>query len=164
MLSNNSVGVIFNDSTRMIINPVGETFQYISSTKHGEVTSTHSINSFPQDYHKKVMLLQLFRKQLIGKEAITNVIEQPYHYVKKCMNTQHSMVFRLSNKLIQIWFTDTTELLLSSVKKHVTFINKCKELYSCPLSSAMDSNNKQLVKRLKYSKDILTNMLKREKN
>lgn len=160
LLSNNCVGVVFNDNTRIIMGPTGETFQYITSNRLGDCINTYNIESFPAENHKKVMLLQLFKKQLITEEKTENNIEIPYHHVKKCMATQHAMIFRLTNKIIQVWFKDTTEIIMSSEKKHVTFLNKAKEVFSCPLGIAMDCGNKQLIKRLKYSKEILATMLK----
>ncbi len=39
------------------------------------------------------------------------------------------------------------------------YVNKRGERQSYPLSSAMESSNLEMVKRLKYTKDILTHML-----
>ena len=160
LMSNMSVGVIFNDSTRIILGPNETTFQYISNTALGESINTFNTDEFPADIHKKVMLLQLFKKQLQSDKVKAPEIEKPFHHVKKWSSTPHAMIFRLTNKVIQVCFRDTTELLLSSEKKYVTFVNKMKENLSFPLSTAMDCGNKQLIKRLKYSKEVLTTMLK----
>lgn len=163
LLSNKSVGVIFNDSTRIVLSPNDKSFQYISNSTLGEVVNTFNTEEFPQDIHKKVMLLQLFKKQLQSDKISADETEKPYHHVKKWSSTPHAMIFRLTNKLIQVCFRDKSELLLSSEKKYVTFVNKNKESSSYPLSTAMDCGNKQLIKRLKYSKEVLTTMLKGQK-
>jgi polo-like kinase 1 len=49
--------------------------------------------------------------------------------------------------------------MLSSETKIVTYVNKRGERSTYPLNSAMDSANLEMVKRLKYTKDILTHML-----
>jgi polo-like kinase 1 len=49
--------------------------------------------------------------------------------------------------------------MLSSETKIVTYVNKKGERSTYPLNSAMDSSNLEMVKRLKYTKDILTHML-----
>lgn len=49
--------------------------------------------------------------------------------------------------------------MLSSETKVVTYVNKKGERSTYPLSNAMESNNLEMVKRLKYTKDILTHML-----
>lgn len=49
--------------------------------------------------------------------------------------------------------------MLSSETKVVTYVNKRGERSTYPLNSAMESANVEMVKRLKYTKDILTHML-----
>ena len=49
--------------------------------------------------------------------------------------------------------------MLSSETKVVYYVNKKGERSTYPLSSAMESANLEMVKRLKYTKDILTHML-----
>lgn len=49
--------------------------------------------------------------------------------------------------------------MLSSETKVVTYVNKKGERSTYPLNSAMESANLEMVKRLKYTKDILTHML-----
>ena len=68
-------------------------------------------------------------------------------------------MFRLSNKVVQVNFQDHTEIMLSSETKVVTYVNKRGERSTYPLNSAMESANLEMVKRLKYTKDILTHML-----
>ena len=75
------------------------------------------------------------------------------------MRTRHAIMFRLSNKVVQVNFQDHTEIMLSSETKLVTYVNKRGERQTYPLSSAMESSNLEMVKRLKYTKDILTHML-----
>ena len=94
-----------------------------------------------------------------GNEApnsrkVTDVV-----YVKKWMRTRHAIMFRLSNKVVQVNFQDHTEIMLSSETKVVTYVNKKGERSTYPLNSAMESANLEMVKRLKYTKDILTHML-----
>ena len=80
-------------------------------------------------------------------------------YVKKWMKTRHAIMFRLNNKLVQVNFTDKTEILLSSENKIVTYVNKKGERSNYPLSTALESSNTEMSKRLKYTKEILTHML-----
>ena len=56
-------------------------------------------------------------------------------------------------------FTDKTEIILSSEQKLVTYMNKKGERSQYPLATALESSNLEMAKRLKYTKDILTNML-----
>jgi polo-like kinase 1 len=80
-------------------------------------------------------------------------------YVKKWMKTRHAIMFRLSNKIVQVCFQDHTEIILSSESRIVTYVNKKRERSIYPLNTALESNNNEMTKRLKYTKDILTHML-----
>lgn len=75
------------------------------------------------------------------------------------MRTKHAIMFRLSNKIVQVCFQDHTEIILSSESRVVTYVNKKSERLTYPLSNALESNNSEMTKRLKYTKDILTHML-----
>lgn len=80
-------------------------------------------------------------------------------YVKKWMKTKHAIMFRLSNKIVQVDFKDKTEIILSSENKMVTYVNKKGEKSNYPLATALESTNVEMAKRLKYTKEILTHML-----
>lgn len=75
------------------------------------------------------------------------------------MKTRHAIMFRLSNKIVQVDFTDKTVIVLSSEQKLVTYINAKGEKSEYPLATALDSRNADMAKRLKYTKEILTHML-----
>lgn len=40
------------------------------------------------------------------------------------MKTKHAILFRLSNKIVQVDFTDKTEIILSSENKTVTHLSE----------------------------------------
>ena len=75
------------------------------------------------------------------------------------MKTKHAILFRLSNKIVQVSFLDQTEIILSSETKIVTYMDKKGQLNTYPLNTALDSNNYEMTKRLKYTKQILMHML-----
>ena len=160
MLSNGCAGVYFNDNTKIVFNREGTFFQYIIRPDDSEEEQLveYQLSSYPQDLNKKVTLLQHFRKHLSMEERV-DAMETPLTYVKKWIVTSHAMIFRLSNKVVQVYFTDRSELMLCSTNKIVVYINKKGDIHSNPLSVAMESNNKEMTKRLKYTKEILTNML-----
>jgi polo-like kinase 1 len=189
LLSNGSTGVFFNDSSKIVLDPKGHFFNYIERrpSDKQEIISSHTLSDYPKELQKKVTLLQHFRSYLegdnnsnsnqreinfnnINKNAPTiqdeenkfndnNRKQQVYIYVKKWMRTRHAIMFRLSNKIVQVCFQDHTEIILSSESRVVTYANKKGERTTYPLSSALESNNNEMTKRLKYTKDILTHML-----
>ena len=80
------------------------------------------------------------------------------------MKTRHASLLRLSNKIVQVAFSDKTEIILSSESKLVTYVNKKGERQKYPISNALDSDNSEMAKRLKYTKEILTHMLNARRN
>ena len=186
LLSNGFSGVFFNDSSKIILNPETKVFFYIErrSPDRQEVIVTHKIDDYPKELQKKVTLLQHFKNYLEGdnnnkndekdkdkereeennennknEEKEKEIGEKPFTYVKKWMRTRHAIMFRLSNKIVQVCFQDHTEIILSSESRIVTYVNKKGERSTYPLSSALENSNYEMTKRLKYTKDILTHML-----
>lgn len=72
------------------------------------------------------------------------------------MKTKHAIMFRLSNNIVQVNFQDATKVLLNSEKRLVTYSDKKGVVTTMPLNQALESNNAEMTKRLKYTKDILT--------
>ncbi len=193
-LSNEATGVFFNDSTKIVLDPNGYHFDYMErrSSDRQDIGKEYTLTEYPKELQKKVTLLQHFRSYLEGSEKpkggdptqMDLMQKQPLAapimnsdedfpkqrkikevvYVKKWMRTRHAIMFRLSNKVVQVNFQDHTEIMLSSETKVVTYVNKKGERSTYPLSSAMESANLEMVKRLKYTKDILTHMLNTNNN
>jgi hypothetical protein len=89
LLNTGSVGVYFNDSTKIILSQCGEIFQYLERYKKDHVqnssghyrptngdhiSQTHLITRYPMELHKKVTLLFHFRNYLTdnSKENYVN--------------------------------------------------------------------------------------------
>ena len=186
LLSNGYSGVFFNDSSKIILNLETKVFFYIErrSPDRQEVIVTHTMENYPKEtLQKKVTLLQHFKNYLEGdnttssknedkdkekeeteekekeKDKDKEIGEKPFTYVKKWMRTRHAIMFRLSNKIVQVCFQDHTEIILSSESRIVTYVNKKGDRSTYPLSSALENSNYEMTKRLKYTKDILTHML-----
>ena len=168
LLSDGSTGVYFNDSTKMILNSADTHVDYIErkSGQKNDTISNYPINDHPKDreFNKKITLLQHFRNYLKTDKKEDDFVtvekkEGAPCYVKKWMKTRHAIMFRLSNKIVQVDFTDKTVIILSSEQKLVTYINAKGEKSEYPLATALDSKNADMAKRLKYTKQILTHML-----
>jgi polo-like kinase 1 len=149
-------------------------FDYIERrpSDRQDVISNHTLTDYPKELQKKVTLLQHFRSYLEGdtkgQPLVEPATEDSAHgkklppsvtYVKKWMRTRHAIMFRLSNKIVQVNFQDHTEIILSSETREVTYVNKKGERMTYPLTTALESTNAEMSKRLKYTKDILTHML-----
>ena len=44
-------------------------------------------------------------------------------YIKKWMKTKNAVIFRLSNKVVQVDFKDKTKMILSTNTKQVNYID-----------------------------------------
>jgi polo-like kinase 1 len=76
------------------------------------------------------------------------------------MKTKHAILFRLSNKVVQVIFEDQSELVMSSINKKVSFMNKKGERSNYLLATALESGNHDMIKRLNYSRQVLEHTIK----
>lgn len=173
LLSNGCSGVFFNDYTKVIYDPVKDYFEYLERRVQdkADVLKCYYLKKYPKELHKKVTLLLHFRSYLEGitapvtvysddaDEVPVNARNPPMIYLKKWMKTRHASLLRLSNKIVQVAFSDKSEIILSSESRLVTYVNKKGERTKYPISSALESDNSEMAKRLKYTKEILTHML-----
>ena len=87
-------------------------------------------------------------------------------YVRKWMKTKQAIIFRLSNKTIQVGFKDHTEVILCN--DTVNYRNKKGEISIFKIEDALNNSNFEMNKRIKYTQNILTKMinlnLKKNKN
>ena len=165
ILSNSSYGVFFNDSTKLIYNDSIEYINKKSGDKAGRIEK-YPGNEYPPHLKKKMTLLQHFVGYLDNNiHSKKHLLREPLDdgdksiVVKKWMRTKHAIIFRLSNKLIQVIFFDHTEIVLHSDNRAVTYVNKKGERLYYSLEHSVESNNQEMVKRLNYTKQVLTHMI-----
>jgi polo-like kinase 1 len=186
MLSDGSIGVYFNDSTKIIVVPQGGHFDYITrrTQEHPEVRTNHSMEDYPEDLKKKVTLLRHFTSYMLSDKFVqrdgaslgesvlpkpcpasqkpeANITYEPGRapYVKKWIRNRHAMMFQLSSRDIHVVFFDKTEVVISFKTRMVTFIDKRSQASAHPLCNIQDVSNAELARRLKYINEILVNVL-----
>mmetsp|Transcript_35402 Transcript_35402/g.105208 ORF Transcript_35402/g.105208 Transcript_35402/m.105208 type:complete len:985 (-) Transcript_35402:188-3142(-) len=187
ILSDGSIGVYFNDSTKIILAPDGSQFDYITrrTQEKPEVRSTHTFDDHPEDLKKKVTLLRHFKNYMLtdvlekkdgasvgesslpppasmglgGHSPQASYAPGTVPFVKKWTRNKHAIMFQLSNKIVQVVFFDRTEAVLSSKAHAVTYVDKRGQVMTYPLSNVLEVPSPELAKRLRYTKDILVNML-----
>ncbi|XP_036025917.1 serine/threonine-protein kinase PLK1 [Onychomys torridus] len=139
-LCDNSVGVLFNDSTRLILYNDGDSLQYIDQDG---MESYPTMSSHPDSLMKKITLLQHFRSYMNEhlQKAGANITPREgdelarLPYLKKWLRTSHSILLYLSNGTIQInFFQDHTKLILCPLMAAVTYINKNQDFHTYCLS------------------------------
>jgi len=181
ILSDGSVGVYFNDSTKIILAPEGCIFDYVTrrTQEKPEVRSTHTLDNYPDELKKKVTLLRHFKNYMltdvlekkdgasVGESSLPtpprtarvsfDIGQAPY--VKKWTRNKYAIFFQLSNKTFQVVFFDKTEAVVSSKAHAVTYVDKRGGVCTYALSNSSDVPCPELARRLRHTKDIMVNML-----
>ena len=85
--------------------------------------------------------------------------EIDYIFVKKWLKTKHAIIFRFSNKVIQVCFKDNTQLIIHPLNQTVTYINKAGEKIKYPINKSLNTPNSEMNKRVKYTKEVLAHMV-----
>jgi polo-like kinase 1 len=76
-------------------------------------------------------------------------------FIKDFIKVQQAIMFRLSNKLIQICFPDQTEILMSTESVDFIFKNKNGEEFCDSIYNGICSDNNDIVRRIKFSKSLM---------
>ena len=185
LLNDGGSGVYFNDSTKTALERDGDTFQYIERKKDDagptgrraeSIIETYSLMAFPDCLKKKVTLLTHFRNYLIeqqkkaaedGDDEISAYMgshdddndAEHMIYVKKWIQTKHAILFRLSDQTVQVVFYDQTEVLMTPDTRYVTYVDKQRKRSTYALTDELVGTSMELEKRLKYTKEIVSQLL-----
>ena len=71
------------------------------------------------------------------------------------MRTKKALVFKLSNRLVQVDFFDKTQIVINPKVGQVSYRNKIGDKSTYVLENALNINYPEMVKRLKYAKEVL---------
>ena len=85
-------------------------------------------------------------------------------FVKKFLISKNAILFRLSNKLIQIFFNDQTEIIFSTETSDFIFKNKKGEEEQETIQNAMNGDNNDVIKKIKLAKTMLIYFVKNHKS
>lgn len=172
-LSDGSVGVLFNDSTKMVLSADQQKIESIERSAAGHVVTHLTLTDFPAGLTKKVTLLKYFQsymnKNLLnGGNGSPTPAEQKQKddmmHVKKWIRTSQAIVFRLSQGVIQINFFDHAKLIFNAPLGLVTFIDKSRETNTYTLADISKTNSTDetiadLVERLPYAVEVVNKMI-----
>ena len=182
-LSNNNFGVYFNDTTKIIYDWRKDTYHYIGNNEETKSFRENEIEEIkePKDLNKKCKILKTFREILTRDKNATSTISRNENnhdyerkddgtndssvpvYVKKYYSyDKQSILIRLTNKDIQIYFLNGETILLSKEEKEVTFIKKNNaqlETLKYPLQEIMETQNYDIIKKMQYSKSLLERII-----
>jgi len=165
-LNDDSIGVVFNDLTKLLLLADGQNIHYIDfeGTEH-----YYTLNEFPATVEKKVKLLNYFRnymkEHLLKAGANMEVREEDQlsriPALKTWFRTSRAVVMHLTNGTMQInFFKDHTKIILCPLLGAVTYIDETRrnrtfrfdllERYGC---------SQELSSRLAYAYDKVETML-----
>ncbi|XP_012940490.1 serine/threonine-protein kinase PLK1 [Aplysia californica] len=169
-LSSDALGVLFNDTSRIIMAPDGRAIQYYDVT--GKL-SAFSSDCVPEELERKTTLLQYFARYM--DEHLIQGGDLEYSscsdacswsgslFLKKWFRTAKAIVLYLSDGTLQVnFFDDHTKLILSSVKNEyvVTYIDqdRCARTYG--LSHVLqEGSTSDILDRMTFARSMLKNLV-----
>lgn len=166
-LNDDSIGVVFNDLTKLLLLADGHNIHYIDNEG---LEHYYTLNEFDQIVEKKVKLLNYFRnymkEHLLKAGANIEIREEDQlsriPALKTWFRTSRAVVMHLSNGTLQInFFKDHTKVILCPLLGAVTYIDEQKknktfrfdllEKFGC---------SQDIASRLGYAFDKIDAMLK----
>ncbi|NWS75054.1 PLK1 kinase, partial [Crotophaga sulcirostris] len=165
-LCDNSVGVLFNDSTRLIMYNDGDSLQYIEQNNS---ESYFTVRSYPSALNKKITLLKYFRNYMSEHllKAGANITPREgdelarLPYLCTWFRTRSAIILHLSNGTVQInFFQDHTKVILCPLMAAVTYIDEKREFRTYKLSLIEEHGCcKELANRLRYARTMVEKIL-----
>ncbi|KAM4632579.1 serine/threonine-protein kinase PLK1 [Discoglossus pictus] len=161
-LCDNSVGVLFNDSTRLIMYNDGDSLQYI---ERNNSESYLNVRSYPSTLTKKITLLKYFRNYMSEHllKAGANIPPREgdelarLPFLRTWFRTRSAIILHLSNGTVQInFFQDHTKIILCPLMAAVTYIDEKREFRTYKLSLIDEFGCcKELASRLRYARTMV---------
>ncbi|CEF66638.1 Serine/threonine-protein kinase polo [Strongyloides ratti] len=169
-LSDNSVGVLFNDATKLVIDAAGEQIQYCERN-NSEYYFT--INDYPKALEKKITLLKYFRRYM-REHLVRAVTTAPREgdelarlpVLRTWFRTKAAIVLHLTSGTLQInFFSDHAKLVVCPHMGAVSFIGSDKNLktYKFDYLSKVGCEA-SLLRKIQYTKHIVERMLSPSQN
>ncbi|XP_063224051.1 serine/threonine-protein kinase polo [Bacillus rossius redtenbacheri] len=165
-LSDDAVGVMFNDRTKIVMLPNGLNVHYIQ--QNGK-ESYHTMNEYPGRLDKKMKLLTYFRRYMSehlvkagGAVAVreSDALSRTPH-LQEWFRTSSAVVMHLTNGTVQINFTDHTKIILCPLMSAVTYIDASRGFRTFRFSTIEQQGcSLQLFNSLKYACDKINMILK----
>lgn len=169
-LSNGSIGVLYNDETKIVYNPFFDKMHYFNGLDilifNHDLFSTKPVDEYNNEMRKKVKILSYLKKMLKTNDvkfSLTNKRESPNNdtviYLKKWSKVDDRLVFKLNSKLMQIFNSNKSEFLLKyDVGQVEMFLSEThtKTANLSPNSKKFIFNNsKTLSEKLQMIEDLI---------
>ncbi|KAK3741443.1 hypothetical protein QZH41_014386 [Actinostola sp. cb2023] len=165
-LCDNSVGVLFNDQTRLILCEDGDNLQYIQ--KKG-LETFYTMKGFPKHLEKKVKLINFFnnymREHLLKAGGTPGMVQdgESSHvpFLRYWYRKDDGIVLHLSNGFLQInFFSDHAKIFLCPLMGAVTYIDEHKKMRTFPFKNLEKYGcSKAIYNRLTDAKSAIEELL-----
>ncbi|OAD54850.1 Serine/threonine-protein kinase polo [Eufriesea mexicana] len=164
-LSNDGVGVMFNDGTRLIMLANCFNIHYIN--REGNELY-YTVREYPTELDKKMKLMNFFLKYMKEHlmKAGSSVSVKPCDamsripYMHQWFRTQSAVVMQLTNGTVQINFLDHTKIIMCPLMAAVTYIDVEKNFRTYRFQTIQENGCcKGLAKNLAYAYEKLVLML-----
>jgi len=165
-LCDNSVGVLYNDSTRIILHENGDQLQYLSKEMQ-EIMCTMS--TYSADMKKKVALVNYFRKYMNEHLLKAGAAAAPTEgdplarlpFLRTWFRTRSAICLWLSNGSIQInWFESHDKIVICPKMKAVTLLLPSGNFKTYRVDLMQNHGiTTDLFTKLKYAKSMVKKLL-----
>lgn len=156
-LCDGSVGVLFNDSTRLLLHQNQENIEYIDRDWN---EFSHTLSSYPLNLEKKVTLLKYFRNYMSEHLVKTGAAMTPREsddiarlpFMTAWFRTTNAIVLHLSNGTMQVnFFLDHTKIIVCPLMGAITYIDSKRESRTFRLELIKQYGcTRDLYSRIKY--------------
>uniref|UniRef100_A0A0N4ZU17 Serine/threonine-protein kinase PLK n=1 Tax=Parastrongyloides trichosuri TaxID=131310 RepID=A0A0N4ZU17_PARTI len=164
-LSDGSVGVLFNDSSKLLVDAPGEQLQYCDK-KNNEFF--FAVKNYPSYLEKKYTLLNHFRKYM--REHLVHAVPTSSRegdelarlpILRTWFRTKAAIILHLTNGTLQMnFFADHVKLIVCPLMSAVSFIDSTKSLKTYKLNQLPTVGcEANILKKLQYTKHIVDRML-----
>ncbi|KAG7207750.1 hypothetical protein KM043_009362 [Ampulex compressa] len=156
-LSDDGVGVMYNDGTRLILLANGFNIHYIN--REGNELY-YTVKDYPIELEKKMKLMNFFLKYMnehlmkaggsITERQSDSMSRIPYMH--QWFRTQTAVVMQLTNGTVQINFLDHTKIIMCPLMTAVTYIDQEKNFRTYRFQTIQENGcSKGLAKNLAYA-------------
>jgi len=165
-LCDNSVGVLFNDITKIMLMSDETNMHYIERDGGERYLK---FNACPHELYKKLTLLKYFRNYM--NEHLLKTGDKPkprdgddlvrLPYLNNWFRTRNAIVFHLTNGTVQInFFQDHTKLILCPLMGAVTYVNDKRDFKTYKFSLIEKYGcSKEVFTRVRYACDIVDRLM-----
>ncbi|XP_066990002.1 serine/threonine-protein kinase PLK1 [Macrobrachium rosenbergii] len=165
-LCDDSIGVLFNDFSKLLLLADGDNIHYIERTG---AEHYHQLKNYPSTLDKKVTLLRYFRNYMnehLLKAAASMCPREGDDLaripsLRTYFRTRSAIILHLTNGTLQInFFEDHTKIILCPLMGAVTYIDERKNFRTLKLSSITKYGCKpELANRLRYARCMIQKLM-----